>query len=424
MSVGWSDTILTARLLPEDKYLAAATVVSYIYWLIECFSYFASIGTQTLISQYIGAGKITEANKILQQSLLIALFVGLLISIVVMNATDYLYLLSPVSTTQELVANYLQIVSISYPFMMMLQVSCTAMQASGQTLPAMGVMVLANIINIVFSWTLAVKFQETPLLSWNGIAIGTCISWVIASLVALYYLRKGVGNLHLTYSLPKIDLVQIKHILRISIPGTCNWLLITIGNLWHLTIISKLGNTAVATHGIVVWCESLSWLISNAFSIATATLIGQSLGANRPNIAKKYGWLALKVGMGVTSIVGVFFFTCSHLLMQVFLGSEHDEVFTKGQQILQLIAFAQPLSAAAIILTWGLEGGAGDTKFALISNLACMLLVEIPLAYALTGVWINLGLFGAYLALLINHYLKGGIAILRFSSNAWVKLQI
>lgn len=424
MSVGWSDTILTARLLPDDKYLAAITIVSYIYWLVECFSYFASIGAQTLISQYTGAGKVIEANKTLQQSLLIAFITGLLLSVVVVNATNYLYMLTPVSTTQELVADYLRIISISYPFMMMLQVCCTAMQASARTLPAMGVMLLANVINIVCSWTLAVKFKETPLFSWNSIAAGTSISLIIACLVAIYCLRKGVGNLYLLYELPKLDLTQIRHILRIGIPGACNWILMTVGNLWHLTIISKLGNTAVAAHGVVVWCESLSWLISNAFSIAAATLIGQSLGANRPDTAKKYGWLALKVGVVVTSIMGVVFFTCSHVLMQMFLGIEHKEVFTQGQQVLQLIAFAQPISAAAIILTWGLEGGAGDTKFALMSNLACMLLVEIPLAYFLTGTWFNLGLFGAYLALLISHYIKGGIAIQRFSSNAWIKVQI
>jgi putative MATE family efflux protein len=425
LCVGWSDTILTARALPEDKYIAAVTFCSYVYWLIDCFGYFASIGVQTLISQYIGAGKHKRANEVLLQGMLIALFTGLLLLSVVWLATDSLKSFIPLSkSAQDLVVEYLRILGIAYPLMMLLQVGCAAMQATGHTFNAMCVMGLANLINIIFSWGLATGFEVFPPLGWAGIAAGTSISLTIAGLFAIYWLFKGVGCLRLSFELPKPHFVLIKKILQIGIPGACNWLLMTVGYLWHLVIIGRLGDTAVAAHGVAVWCESLSWLVGNAFSIAAATLIGQSLGAKRPDLARRYGWLALYVGGLFMCALGVIFYCGAPALLKIFLGNEHQEVLVQGTQVLQLIAFAQPAAAAATILSWALEGGAGDTKFALTSSLLGKLVVEIPLAYALTGVLVNLGLFGAWLALLVNHYIQGIAATVRFSSPHWVKLQI
>jgi Na+-driven multidrug efflux pump len=288
----------------------------------------------------------------------------------------------------------------------------------------MWVMVLANLINIICSWGLATGLGLFPPLRWTGIAAGTSISLIIAGSISLMWLQKGIGNLHLSSQLPKLNVVQIRQILKIGIPGTCNWLLMALVHLWHLTIVGRLGDTTVAAHGVVVWCESLSWLVGNAFSIAAATLIGQSLGANRLDLAREYGWLSVRVGGLLMSAMGVLFFICAPFFMHLFLGNGHPEVFTQGRQALQLVAFAQPAAAAAIILTWAIEGGAGDTKFALMSSLVGKLLVEIPLGYALTGVWVGWGLLGTHLALSINHYVQGIAAIWRFSSDRWVKLQI
>lgn len=264
LCVGWSDTILTVKILPEEKYLAAVTVCSYIYWLIDCFGYFASIGAQALISRYAGAGQLKRANEILSQSLLIAVLIGLLLLKVMWLSTEFVGVLMPISTsTQQLVAEYLKIVALSYPLMMLMQVGCTAMQAAGHT-----------------------------------------------------------------------------------------------------------------------------------FAV---------IGANRPDLARSYGWLALSVGGLFMSAMGVVFFTCAPLLLTMFIGNGHQEVLTQGISVLQLVAFAQPAAAASIILSWALGGG-GDTRWSLMYNLTGRMLVEIPLAYALSGVWLNLGLYGAWLALVVNTY--------------------
>lgn len=420
LCVGWSDTILTARILPEEKYLAAITVCTYIYWLIDCFGYFASIGAQALISRYMGAGQPESANKILSQSLLIAVSIGLFLLTVVWLSSGFLGVLMPLSeSAQQLVVKYLKIVALSYPLMMLMQVGCTAMQAAGHTFAAMCVMVVANLINIVCSWSLAVGLGPLPKLAWVGIAVGTSVSFMAAGVLTLCWLLKGIGDLRLPHKLPILDLVQVRQILKIGIPGTFNWLLTSLGYLWHLAIVSRLGDVAVATHGVAVWCESLSLQVGNSFSIAAATLVGQSLGANRSDLAHSYGWLALGAGGLFMSVMGVVFFTCAPLLLTIFIGNGHEEVLTQGISVLQLVAFAQPAVAASTILTWALEGGAGDTRWPLVYNLAGRLLVEIPLAYALSGVWLNLGMYGVWVALVVNAYIQGIAATLRFAYGSW-----
>lgn len=425
LCVGWSDMILTARVLPEEKYLAAVTVCSYLYWLIDCFGYFASIGAQALISRYIGAGQPKRANEILLQSLLIAVLIGLLLLKLVWQSAEFVGVLIPLSTsTQQLVAEYLRIVALSYPLMMLMQVGCTAMQAAGHTFAVMCIMVVANLINIVFSWALAIGLGPLPKLTWAGIAIGTSVSLIAAGALTLCCLVKGIGDLRLPHKWPIPKLVQVRQILKISVPGACNWLVITWCYLLHLSIVSRLGDTAVATHGVAVWCESLSWLVGNSFSIAAATLVGQSLGANRTDLARSYGWLAFGMGGLFMSAMGVVFFICAPSLLVIFIGNGHKEVLTQGIPVLQLVAFAQPATAASTILTWALEGGAGDTRWPLAYSLAARLLVELPLAYALTGVWLNLGLYGAWLALVVSAYIQGIAAILRFAYGGWTKLSI
>ncbi len=340
LCVGWSDTILTVKILPEEKYLAAVTVCSYIYWLIDCFGYFASISAQALISRYVGAGQLKRANEILSQSLLIAVLIGLLLLKVMWLSTEFVGVLMPISTSaQQLVAEYLKIVALSYPLMMLMQVGCTAMQAAGHTYAAMCIMVVANLINIACSWALAIGLGPLPRLAWVGIAVGTSVSFMAAGVLTLCWLLKGIGDLRLPHKLPIPNLVQIRQILRIGTPGAFNWLLISLGYLWHLVIVSRLGDVAVATHGVAIWCESLSSLVGNSFSIAAATLVGQSLGANRPDLARSYGWLALSVGGLLMSGMGVVFFTCAPLLLTMFIGNGHQEVLTQGISVLQLTLF-------------------------------------------------------------------------------------
>jgi len=228
--------------------------------------------------------------------------------------------------------------------------------------------------------------------------------------------------LRLPSVLPRPDFFVLRRILAIGGPATANWLGVSLCMLWHLAIVGRLGDTALAAHGIAVRCEALSWLVADAFAVAGAALVGQALGAKRPDLARGYGWMAFRWGAGIMSLMGVAFYLGAPQFFDLFLGESGPAVREMGIPVLRLAAFAQPLLAAAAILTWALEGGADDTRWPLTYTLGSMLLVQIPLAYALSGNWLALGLFGAWLALLIDALLRGLAAALRFAYGRWAEV--
>src|SRR5262249_25270998 len=243
-----------------------------------------------------------------------------------------------------------------------------------------------------------------------------------AGLLTLGVLRHGCGPLRLPRPLPRPDLAVLRQILRIGVPATAHWLALSLVMLWHLAIVGRLRGTALAADGVAVRCEALSWLVADAFAVAGAALVGQALGARRPDLARSYGWMAFRWGLLLMTLMGVVFYVAAPALFAVFVKAQEAAVRELGIPALRLAAFAQPALAAAVILTWALEGGAGDTRWPLAYSLASMLLVKIPLAYALTGPWLALGLYGAWLALLADACLRGLAAALRFAYGRWAEI--
>ncbi len=417
MVVGWSDTILTGYVLVEEKYLAAITAATYLHWLIAACGGLVSVGAQALLARRIGAGSFAEANSLLAQAILWAAGLGVALAVGVGLAADGLVLLLHLSgETNALAADFLRTVAWCYPFLMVLQVGCSCLQAAGRTLPAMGLMVAANLANLAGTWLLAAGAGPVPALGWTGIGMGTAASMTCAGLLTLATLRHGCGALRLPRTLPCPDLAALRQILRIGVPGTANRLTLAVVMLWHLAIIGRLGDAALAAHGVAVRCEALSWLVADAFAVAGAALVGQALGAGRPDLARSYGWMAFRWGLLLVSLMGTMLYAGAPALFALFVNVPESSAVTElGIPALRLAAFAQPAMAAAAILTWVLEGGAGDTRWPLAYSLASMLLVQIPLAYALTGSWLALGLCGAWLAVLAEACLRGIAVALRFA---------
>jgi putative MATE family efflux protein len=397
-----------------------------LHWLIEGCGGLVSVGAGALLARRIGAGNFAQANSLLAQALLWAAGLGVALAIGVgLLAEGLVGLLHLTGETQGLAAEFLRTVAWSYPCLMVLQVGCSCLQAAGRTLPAMGLMVAANLANLGATWLLAAGAGPVPALGWTGVGVGTAASMTAAGLLTLATLRHGSGPLRLPGRLPCPDLAALRQIVRIGAAGTANRLALAVVLLWQLAIIGRLGDTALAAHGIAVRFEALGWLIADAFAVASAVLVGQALGAGRPNLARSYGWMGLGWGLLLVTLLGTVLYAGADALFALCVNlPEASSVRDVGAPVLRLAAVTQPALAAAAILSWVLEGGAGDTRWPLVYSLASMLLVQIPLAYALTGPALALGLYGAWLAVLAGACLRGLAVALRFGYGRWAEIRI
>jgi Na+-driven multidrug efflux pump len=253
--------------------------------------------------------------------------------------------------------------------------------------------------------------------------------------VVLLVLARGRSGLRLNWRWfrPEIDLIW--RLLRVSVPAAVDSLSVVVGQFWFLSIVNRLGEVASGAHGIALGWEALGFLSGAAFGTAAMTLVGQNLGAGRPDRAARSGWVAFGLGCGIMCTMGAVFFTMARPMFLLFCPqAEQAAEVELGVPVLRLVAFAMPFVACTIVFTYALRG-AGDTRVPVLFTWIGFLCLRIPLAYLFTmktidlgvlGEWpgCNWGLFGAWLAMFADLVVRGVLLFLRFLSGRWRSIQI
>ncbi len=272
-------------------------------------------------------------------------------------------------------------------------------------------------------------------LGFVGIAVGTALSHTLGGTVVLWRLARGQFGLQLRPELfrPRFDL--LRRLLRVSVPAAFDSLSVVVGQFWFLGIVNNLGPRASAAHGIALVWEALGYLSGAAFATAAMTLVGQNLGAGRPDQAAKGGWMAFALGCGVMSLMGLIFYLLAPQMFAIFCPEPGDApIIALGVPALQLVAFAMPALASTIIFTYALRG-AGDTRVPVLFTWIGFFVVRIPLAYFLTAAEVSLGplgivpglglgLIGAWWAMLADIVVRGAFFSWRFAHGAWKRQKV
>jgi Na+-driven multidrug efflux pump len=189
--------------------------------------------------------------------------------------------------------------------------------------------------------------------------------------------------------------------------------------MWFLHIVNRMGDLAASAHGIALVWEALGYLSGHAFGTAAMTLVGQNLGAKQPLQAARAGWTAFALGCGVMTMMGGFFMALAPAMFWLYCQDPGQApVAAAGVPVLRLIAFAMPALASTMVFTAALRG-AGDTRVPVLFTWVGFLTVRIPLAYLLTEPELGLGLFGAWLAMTADLYVRGAFFWWRFASGKW-----
>jgi Na+-driven multidrug efflux pump len=225
----------------------------------------------------------------------------------------------------------------------------------------------------------------------------------------------------------------IRRLLRISVPAGVDSLSVVLGQFWFLSIVNRLGDVAAGAHGIAIRWEALGYLSGAAFGTAAMTLVGQNLGAGNPRRAARSGWTAWLMGAGVMTTMGAVFYTLAPFMFQLFCpGPDQESIVLAGVPVLRLVAFAMPPLACCIVFTYALRG-AGDTRVPMLITWLGFLGLRIPLAYILTdGIHLSfihiagfeLGLIGAWIAMVADIVARGACFVLRFTTGAWQRVEV
>ncbi len=394
----------------------AVTTSMVVIWTVVAATSVVSVGITALISRNIGAGNLERASYFVKQGLALAIIIGFLAGVVgILNAKSLLVFMKAGEQTVTLGLPYLKIFFASTILLFLLETSYAAFRASGNTkTPALiGIMVV--IINLVLDPLFIFGIGPFPELGVTGAGVATSIAYVIGVVTSLALIFRG----KLGYAPPRIRPLELSvsdmlKIIRIGLPMSGHQLIFMIVYWFLIIIIHKFGEAAGAAMGIGNRMESFSYMICHGLSLAASAMVGQNLGAKKPERAARSVWQAVVLGIIVTSVVSILFLTLSRQIASVF--SDSPAVIDIAKDYLVILALSQMTMAVEIILE-GSFAGAGDTVPPMLVMIPGHLL-RIPLAYYLCFD-LGWGINGVWWTLTITTTLKATILALWFRRGRW-----
>jgi putative MATE family efflux protein len=439
--VGLSDRYLAGHFHPPDEslqvsYQAAQTTANYLAWFIVSYTVLVSVGSTALVARFVGAGDRSLAIRTTHQSILLAIVFGLAGTVAgLLGMNPLLRVLQLHGPSATFAAQYLWPTFLLLTFEVIEAAGIACLAGAGDTLTGFWVTGGVAIVNFPLAWGLCFGLGPLPQLGFPGIAYGTALSHTLGAAVVLFTLARGRAGLCLAWRWFRPELDLIWRLLRISVPAAVDSLSVVVGQFWFLSIVNRLGEVASGAHGIALGWEALGFLSGAAFGTAAMTLVGQNLGAGRPDRAARSGWVAFGLGCGLMCTMGAIFFALARPMFLLFCPYPSQvDVVNAGVPVLRLVAFAMPFVASTVVITYALRG-AGDTRVPVLFTWTGFLCLRIPLAYLFTlqiidlgmlGVWpgCNWGLFGAWLAMFADLVVRGALLFMRFLSGRWREIQV
>ena len=403
---------------------ASIGLVSTTTWLLGGLCISAATGFSVQVAHLIGAGREAEARSVLRQALLAALAVGLALAALGCALSPGLprWLGGDPALCGDASA-YFFIYACALPAVQMRQLAGSMLQCSGNMRTPSLLNALMCGLDVVFNGLLIFpRLQLFGLtipgagLGVAGAALGTTLAeWVTAGLmltaVCLYSpvlnLRQK-GRWRLTRGC-------LANAARIALPMAFEHTVLCGAQIASTRIVAPLGTVSIAANSLAVTAESLCYLPGYGVSAAATTLVGQSLGARRKDLARRYARMAVALGAGLMSGMAVLMYLAAPRVFALL--TPDPAVQALGVQVLRIEAFAEPLYAVSIVAA-GAMRGAGDTLVPSILNLVSMWGVRITAAALLAP---RLGLVGVWLAMCGELCVRGVLFLIRLLRERWLQ---
>lgn len=358
-----------------------------------------STGTTVVIAHLWGAGRREDAGR--------AAFVACLACLLMTAVCTFIgsvwggevaRLMGAAPDVQALAVEYTRLVFLWMIWTTGLNVLSAIMHGAGDTRTPMEAIILVNILHVVIAWPLIYGKLGLPPLGVKGAAIAINTSEFVG---CSYLLFQALRKKYITFSRP--DLPIFGRIWRVGWPVALERIAQQSGQLFYSSFIIGYGTSAYAAHQIGLSIESLSFMPGAGMGIAAATMMGQALGAGKIRRARISHKEALRLAIGVMTVMSLLFFLAPHILIGLFT---HDpEVIEKGCVFLRLVAFAQVPLAISFVYAGSLRG-TGDTFYVFIVTLVAMWGIRVAFSWVAAS-WLHLSLYAVWGVFLIDWYFRG-----------------
>ena len=414
------DTAMLGRLGAAP--LAAAGIAGVGYFAVVFSLSGIGIGVQTLTSRRFGEENYTRCGEVLTAGLVLGLAGGLPFVV----ASGYLGpLLAPIlsqdSQVSALGGTYLHYRFLGAGFLFLNQIYRGFFNGVGDTKQQMISAILVTATNILLDYLLIFGHAGFPRLGIAGAAIASTIATAVGT---VYFAGMSLSSRYRARFRPYHQIVRartwLRPILSLSLPVIGQRFLSGGSFFAFFSIVSRIGTLELAASNVIRSVLGLSIMPAFGIAVAAATLVGQNLGAKKPESAERFAWEASKLTAYLMGGIGLLFVAFPQWIFLIY--TNDPAVIALGRLPLILLGATQALGGVGIVLSQALQG-AGNTRFVMVAEFIVCAFFYLPTAYFL-GLFLKLGIVGAWLGEL-SYWM--GLAVVmswKFRQGTWKSIKV
>jgi MATE family multidrug resistance protein len=401
--------------------LAAVGLGGILVFTLYSFFIGLTSAVNTFVAQSSGAEDYRRCGTYLRQGLYISIAAAAAIYAVRALSPQIVDLLRPDEPVRPLTLSYVQIRMLSAPFFLVYYTFSHFYRGIGDTRTPLKVLLVAQAVNLAADYLLIFGQGPFPAMGVEGAAWATTMANVVAA--AIFLALAGARKMRRQYGAfdrLRPDWAEIARLLRIGLPIAVHFFLDMGSFLVFSAYIGRMGTEALAVNQIAIQILALSFMPCQGFAIAATTLMGQYIGAGRPELAMKSAYTTLKFGLVYAGFIAALCLAIPEQLVRIFNGD--PLVVELGRPVLYWAALFQAFDAIQFISDGALRG-AGDTRVPMLIVVGAAWLVFLPLAYAF-GTVLDQGVVGAWAGATLYIVVIGIAMFARLKTGRWRRVRI
>ncbi|MBR3928124.1 MAG: MATE family efflux transporter [Clostridia bacterium] len=424
--IGSVDSMMVGGISPEA--LTAVGLTNQPRMILLILTQALCVGTTALIARRKGEGDQEGANKVLMQSMFFVTIVGVLSLLLgFFGAHPLMYVAGAKEDTIHMSVEYFKIVSLSFVFNSWSLCLCAGMRAIGKTTITMVTNIAANLVNVALNYCLIGGKFGFPALGIRGAAIATAAGTSVSCIIAFAFAMKKGGYLRLSFKNFAFDKKTLSGFLRVGSSSIAESAALRIGFFINARLIADIGTYPFAGYQIVQQVTSLSFVLGDGVATAGATLVGQSLGSGRKDIASAYVQVSRKISHVASILLMILIFFTRHLLAGLFT---KEGAIIAGAGIAFAVVITGIIPQNGRVVYSGCLRGAGDVKFVAMCALISVTVIRplltficcYPMDKLLPG-W-YFAYTGPWIAFVIDAYIRQYLLSDRIKKGAFLNVKL
>ena len=401
--------------------IAGVGVAGMAVMLVNSMMLGLAVGVRAMVARFVGAGDYSGANHLARQGFVIGASIAVILATIGIFFTEQLLMLFGLEPNVVIEgAAYMRIMFVGSVTMAFRTISESIMQSSGDPITPMKIAIIFRLFHVVFCPFLVFGWWIFPQLGVSGAALTNVIAQTLGLILALWVLTSGHTRLRLSLRNFRLDPHTIWRIVKIGIPSSIMSTERSLGHLVLMWFMVPFGTLAVAAHTLCQRVDMILIMIGIGLGHGAGVLVGQNLGALKPERAERSAWIA-------TSLAEIFAITCS--LAMLLWAESIVRIFSTDPEIVELTAIFLRIGVAGYMIMGfpsvlqNSISGAGDTVPPMLFTLLVIWLVQIPLAVILPQV-AGLGVFGVRWAIVVGMIVGAAAYIVYFKLGRWKRKEV